>query len=119
MALIASAVAIVIGGVFAWFINRTNIPLKNRYRRCFYFRTLCRRGRLRFWHNMFANVTVHGCSANGIIASLFHIYAPEWFVYGRFPIGMTLGIHYAPFAYILIGGILKTWMPTLKKRQPF
>ena len=116
MALIASAVAIVIGGVFAWFINRTNIPLKKPISALLLFPYIMPSWTIAlFWHNMFANVTVHGCSANGIIASLFHIYAPEWFVYGRFPIGMTLGIHYAPFAYILIGGILKNMDANLEE----
>ena len=32
---------------------------------------------------------------------------PNWFAYGFFPISIVQGLHYAPFAYILIGGILK------------
>jgi iron(III) transport system permease protein len=35
------------------------------------------------------------------------IQTPDWFAYGFFPITVVLGLHYAPFAYILIGGILK------------
>ena len=36
-------------------------------------------------------------------------------VYGFFPMAMVLGIHYAPFAYILIGGILKNMDANLEE----
>ena len=58
-----------------------------------------------YWLNMFQNSKVGG-GIVGVMEGLFGICMPEWFVYGAFPIALVLGLHYAPFAYILIGGIL-------------
>ena len=116
MALIASVTAIVIGGIFAWFICRTNIKYKKTTSALLIFPYIMPSWTIAlFWHNMFSNINVTGCSSNGILASLFNIYVPVWLVYGRFPIGISLGIHYAPFAYILIGGILQNMDANLEE----
>lgn len=116
MALIASFTAIIIGGVFAWFICRTDIRYKKILSALLIFPYIMPSWTIAlFWHNMFSNINVVGCSSNGILASLFNIYAPGWLVYGRFPIGISLGIHYAPFAYILIGGILQNMDANLEE----
>lgn len=116
IALIASFVAILIGGVFAWFICRTNVKWKKVVSALLIFPyimpswtiALCRK-------NIFANTNVPSIGANGFLASVFGIYAPTWLVFGALPIGITLGIHYAPFAYILIGGILKNMDANLEE----
>lgn len=116
IALISSFVAIVLGGVFAWFICRTNIKFKKVISALLIFPYIMPSWTIAlFWKNMFANVGVTGCTSNGLLASLFGIYAPSWLVFGRLPIGITLGIHYAPFAYILIGGILKNMDANLEE----
>ena len=56
------------------------------------------------WKNFFKNIEITG--SNGIFYSLTGIQVPTWFAYGEFPIIIVTGMHYAPFAYILIGGIL-------------
>ncbi|MBQ5804233.1 MAG: iron ABC transporter permease, partial [Erysipelotrichaceae bacterium] len=56
------------------------------------------------WKNFFKNVEITG--SNGIFHSLTGLTVPTWFAYGEFPIIVVTGLHYAPFAYILIGGIL-------------
>ena len=43
------------------------------------------------------------------------IVTPNWFAYGAFPITVVLGLHYAPFAYILIGGILRNMDANLEE----
>jgi len=116
IALIASFVSILLGGVFAWFICRTNIKWKKAVSTLFIFPYIMPSWAIAlFWKNMFANVNVQGCGANGILAAIFGIYAPSWLVFGGIPIGITLGIHYAPFAYILIGGILKNMDSNLEE----
>ena len=40
---------------------------------------------------------------------------PEGFVYGLVPCAVVLGLHYAPFAYILIGGILRNMDANLEE----
>ena len=63
---------------------------------------------------MFQNSRVGGGNV-GMIESLFGICMPEWFVYGLFPIIVVTGLHYSPFAYLLIGGILKNMDATLEE----
>lgn len=116
IALLAAVIAIVIGGVFAWFITRTNIKFKKFFSTVFIFPYIMPSWTLAlFWTNMFSNINVTGCSANGILASVFGIYAPSWLVFGAVPISIVLGLHYAPFAYILIGGILKNMDANLEE----
>lgn len=116
IALIASFVAILIGGVFAWFICRTNVKWKKVVSALLIFPYIMPSWTIALcWKNIFANVNVPSVGANGFLASVFGIYAPTWLVFGALPIGITLGIHYAPFAYILIGGILKNMDANLEE----
>ena len=67
-----------------------------------------------FWTNVFQNSKVGG-GVVGMLESLFGICMPEWFVYGLFPMIVVIGLHYSPFAYLLIGGILKNMDATLEE----
>jgi iron(III) transport system permease protein len=40
---------------------------------------------------------------------------PNWVAYGPFPIALVTGLHYAPFAYIMIGGILRNMDANLEE----
>lgn len=116
IAFIASFVAISLGGVFAWFICRTNVKWKKVVSALLIFPYIMPSWTIALcWKNIFANTHVSGVGANGFLASVFGIYAPTWLVFGALPIGITLGIHYAPFAYILIGGILKNMDANLEE----
>ncbi|MCR4607884.1 MAG: ABC transporter permease subunit, partial [Oscillospiraceae bacterium] len=64
--------------------------------------------------NLFWSVSVTGVK-DGLLASLFHIYMPKWWCQGLFPSLMVLGLHYAPFAYILIGGIFRNMDANLEE----
>ena len=66
------------------------------------------------WKNVFANSKV-GTGVTGMLESLTGICVPSWFVYGIFPCAIVMGIHYAPFAYILIGGILRNMDANLEE----
>lgn len=66
------------------------------------------------WQHMFYSNRITGTS-DGLIASLFHVYFPRWWCQGIFPSAMVLGLHYAPFAYILIGGIFKNMDANLEE----
>ena len=50
-----------------------------------------------------------------VLAALFGVNMPMWWCKGLFPSLMVLGLHYAPFAYILIGGILKNMDANLEE----
>lgn len=112
----ASAIAVLFGGTVAFLIARTNIPFKKFISTVFVFPYIMPAWTLAlFWKAFFANVNVGAGTSNGIFASVFGILMPEWFVYGYFPISLVLGLHYAPFAYILIGAILRNMDANLEE----
>ncbi|MDD4012223.1 MAG: iron ABC transporter permease [Sphaerochaetaceae bacterium] len=112
----SSVIAIIFGGCVAWLVTRSNIKFKKFISTVFVFPYIMPSWTLAmFWSNFFKNVNVGPGTSNGILASVFGIMMPEWFVYGFFPISMVLGLHYAPFAYILIGGILRNMDANLEE----
>lgn len=66
------------------------------------------------WQNVFNSNAVVGTS-NGLLASLTGICMPKWWCLGLFPSSVVLGLHYAPFAYILIGGIFRNMDANLEE----
>ena len=112
----SSLIAILFGGVFAFLVTRTNLKYKKFVSAVFTFPYIMPSWTLAlFWETFFKNVNIGLKTSNGIMASVFGIYMPEWFVYGYFPIALVLGLHYAPFAYILIGGILRNMDANLEE----
>lgn len=115
VAILASFVAISFGGIVAWLITRTNIRCKKFISTVFIFPYIMPSWTLAmFWGNFFRNANI-GSGITGLFTSVTGILMPEWFVYGFFPIGFVLGLHYAPFAYILIGGILRNMDANLEE----
>ncbi len=107
-------VAILIGGLFAWLITRTDMKYKNLASTLFIFPYIMPSWTLAMaWLNFFKNSLVGGTP--GLFTVLTGIPTADWFAYGQFPIIMVLGFHYAPFAYILIGGILKNMDANLEE----
>ncbi len=112
----ASFIAILFGGTVAWLVTRTDMKYKKFVSAVFVFPYIMPSWTLAlFWQTFFRNTLVGTGTANGILAAVFGVYMPEWFVYGYFPISMVLGLHYAPFAYILIGGILRNMDANLEE----
>ena len=116
MALIACTIAVVFGGNLAFFITRTNIPFKRFISTVFVFPYIMPSWSIAmFWENFFKNTNVSGSPGEGLLQALTGISAPQWLVYGFFPTAIVLGLHYAPFAYILIGGILRNMDANLEE----
>ena len=112
----SAIIAILFGGVVAFLITRTNLKFKKFVSAVFVFPYIMPSWTLAlFWETFFKNVNIGLKTSNGIMASGFGISMPEWFVYGYFPIALVLGLHYAPFAYILIGGILRNMDANLEE----
>lgn len=108
-------ISIVYGGIFAFLATRTNLRFKNYLSSIFIFPYIMPQWTLAVvWQNMFNSNAVTGTS-NGLIASLFGINMPLWWAQGLFPSAVVLGLHYAPFAYILIGGIFRNMDANLEE----
>ena len=111
----SSLIAVVFGGMVAWLITRTNIKFKKFISAIFVFPYIMPSWTLALvWKNVFANSNV-GTGVVGMWESLTGMCVPKWFVYGIFPCSIVMGLHYAPFAYILIGGILRNMEANLEE----
>ena len=108
-------VSILYGGIFAFLITRTNLAWRKYLSSIFIFPYIMPQWTLAVvWQNLFYSTKITGTS-DGLLASLFHLYMPKWFCQGLFPSLMVLGLHYAPFAYILIGGIFRNMDANLEE----
>ena len=107
--------AILFGGIFAYLITRTNMAFKKYLSSIFIFPYIMPQWTLAVvWQNLFNSNAVTGTS-DGLLASLFGVHMPAWWCIGLFPCIVVLGMHYAPFAYILIGGIFKNMDANLEE----
>ena len=107
-------ISILLGGLVAWLVTRTNIKFKGIISTLFIFPYIMPSWTLAMaWLNFFKNSRVGG--SPGFFTALTGIETANWFAYGPFPIIMVLGMHYAPFAYILIGGILRNMDANLEE----
>lgn len=115
MSLLASIIAIVYGGVVAFFITRTDLKGKQFISTIFTFPYIMPSWTLAtFWQNFWQNPSI-GTGTGGMLYNLFGISVPSGVVYGLVPCALVLGLHYAPFAYILIGGILRNMDANLEE----
>ena len=107
LAVCSCAVSILYGGLFAFLVTRTNLKCKKYLSSIFIFPYIMPQWTLAtVWKNLFDSVAVTG-GRDGLLAGLFGIHMPSWWCAGMFPSVIVLGLHYAPFAYILIGGIFR------------
>ena len=114
VSLASSLIAILLGGLVAWLVTRTNIAFKRFVSVVFVFPYIMPSWTLAMaWLNFFRNRLVGG--APGLFTAITGIQTPNWFAYGLFPTSVVLGLHYAPFAYILIGGILRNMDSNLEE----
>lgn len=108
--------AIVFGGIAAYLICRTNMPFKKFISAVFIFPYIMPQWTLAlFWKNLFINDALPIGGYVGEWQALFGQAMPQWWVYGPFPIALIMGLHYAPFAYILIGGVLRNMDSNLEE----
>ena len=115
MSLLSSVIAILYGGIVAFLITRTDIKAKKFLSAIFVFPYIMPSWTLAsFWKNFFQNPDI-GSGTGGMLYNLLKIKVSEGFVYGLVPSAIVLGLHYAPFAYILIGGILRNMDANLEE----
>ena len=107
--------AILFGGVFAFLITRTNLSCRKYLSSIFIFPYIMPQWTLAVvWQHLFNSNAVTGTS-NGLLAATAGIQMPLWWCKGLFPSLIVLGMHYAPFAYILIGGIFRNMDANLEE----
>ena len=115
MSVFASIISLVLGGSIAFLITRTDIRFKKVRSALFMLPYLMPSWTLALvWKNVFVNSKI-GMGVCGLFETLTGICVPQWFLYGLFPCSIVLGIHYAPFAYILMGGILRNMDANLEE----
>ena len=108
-------VSILYGGLFAFLITRTDLAWRKYLSSIFIFPYIMPQWTLAVvWQNLFNSNAVTGTS-NGLLAALFGVNMPIWWCKRLFPSLMVLGLHYAPFAYILIGGIFRNMDANLEE----
>ncbi len=108
------AIAILLGGSIAWLVTRSDLRWKSFISVVFIFPYIMPSWTLAMaWLNFFRNRLIGG--APGLFTALTGIETANWFAYGAFPIIVVQGLHYAPFAYILIGGILRNMDANLEE----
>ena len=103
------------GGLFAYLVTRTNLKFKKYLSSIFIFPYIMPQWTLAvIWRNLFnSNLITKG--ADGLFASVLGIRMPLWWSQGMFPSAVVLALHYAPFAYILIGGIFRNMDANLEE----
>lgn len=115
LSLFSSLFALVYGGFVAFLVTRTNMWGKKFITAVFLFSYIMPQWTLAIvWKNLFTN-SIAVAGSNGILAQVFGIYMPRWWITGMFPSVITLGLHYAPFAYILIGSVFKNMDANLEE----
>lgn len=114
VSLVSCAIAISLGGLMAWLVTRTNLRFRKAISTMIILPYIMPSWTLAMaWLNFFKNSRIGG--AQGLFTALTGIETADWFAYGFFPIVIVLGLHYAPFAYILIGGILRNMDANLEE----
>lgn len=115
LATLSALFALLFGGTVAWFVTRSNMKAKRFISSIFILPYIMPSWTLAlFWLNMFKNPAI-GTGAPGFLYAITGLIMPKWFVYGLFPMVIVSGLHYAPFAYIFIGGILRNMDANLEE----
>ncbi|MDR1808755.1 MAG: iron ABC transporter permease [Propionibacteriaceae bacterium] len=115
MSVLACAGAIAYGGAFAYLVTRTNLRFKKWLSSIFIFPYIMPQWTLAVvWTNLFNSRDVTGGS-DGLLAAVFGAHLPRWWCEGLIPSSIVLALHYAPFAYILIGAIFRNMDANLEE----
>lgn len=107
ISLSVSALAILIGGILAWLVTRTDLPFKKFFGFilvvAYMVPSWCK---ALAWQVMFKNDRIGGYP--GMFQALFGISPPDWISYGFLPIVLTLSLHYFVFSFLLISSALSS-----------
>lgn len=114
MATLSCLFALCFGGITAYLVTRTNMPCRKWISTVFIFPYIMPQWTLAVvWRDLFWSAKVNS-SADGLFARMGIIF-PKWWCEGLFPSSMVLGLHYAAFAYIMIGGVFRNMDSNLEE----
>lgn len=103
--LCVSFVGILIGGVLAWLVTRTDLPMKKFFSFilvvAYMVPSWCK---ALAWQIIFKNERIGGYP--GMFQAVFKVAPPDWISYGFFPIVLSLSLHYFVFSFLLISAAL-------------
>ena len=107
VALCVSVFSLLLGGLMAWVVTRTDIPARKflsfsilvPYMLPSWYKALA-------WITVFKNDRIGGYP--GFLQAIFGVNPPDWLSYGFLPIVLTLSVHYYAFAYLLISSALSS-----------
>lgn len=100
-----TALSLVVGGSLAWLVVRTDMPGRKWFASAFVIPYMMPSWAFALaWITLFKNRTIAGQS--GFLENM-GIQTPDWLAYGALPIVITLGLHYFPFAFLLIANALR------------
>ena len=100
-----SFLGIVIGGVLAWLVTRTDLPLKKFFSFILVVAYMVPSwSKALAWQIIFKNERIGGYP--GMFQAVFNIAPPDWISYGFFPIVLSLSLHYFVFSFLLISAAL-------------
>ena len=102
---IAAIFALLLGGMLAWFITRTDMPGRAWLRLVLTLPYVIPAFALALaWESLFRSPAIGG--QPGFFEVVFGVAPPDWLSYGPAPIIITMAIHYAPFAFLMVSGAL-------------
>jgi iron(III) transport system permease protein len=105
--IITSILSLLIGGVLAWLVTRTNLPARGTLRTLLILPYLLPSFALALaWTTTFKSELVGG--RPGVFEILFGIPPPEWLSFGPIPMIIAMTVHYYPFTFLIVSGALST-----------
>jgi iron(III) transport system permease protein len=100
-----SALAVLIGGILAWLVVRTDLPGRRFFAKIAIIPYILPSWTLALaWINIFKNRTIGGASG---ILEYIGITPPTWMSFGPLPIIIVMALHYYTFTFLLIGSGLR------------
>jgi iron(III) transport system permease protein len=101
----ATAIALVLGCLMAWFVIRTDMPGRKIINTLAIVPYMMPSWTISMaWTVLFKNRTVGG--SPGLIEFLFGKGPPDWFAYGPVPIMISSGLHYYTFFFLFVAAAL-------------
>ena len=105
--LTTSVLSLLIGGILAWLVTRTDLPFRGALRTFLILPYLLPSFALAMaWTTFFKSDLIGG--RPGIYEALFGVPVPDWLSFGPIPMIITMTVHYYPFTFLIVSGALTT-----------